>query len=177
MLSIELTKEQVENLCNELARLTTQFKGEPGIKCIYFIPFKRQELPQIYRSYIEITFVCEQDDDKLKRKLEECNITHISDECYQKYGVELLTKIDSPENYALIDFADPNKYRRSNSLMNSQILYDATGLFANIKRCTEETVEASGEITDRYYWFSDLGVIHPPIEKKLEKAIKGLESK
>ena len=58
---INITDEQKNNLCQELAKLVFELKKDNEVECIYFVPYKG--LGDIRGNVLEVTLVKQSDND------------------------------------------------------------------------------------------------------------------
>lgn len=167
---INITEEQREKLCSELARLTFEFRKDKSVKCIYFAPYKG--LGSIAGNVLEVTLVRDgSEDNDLDEKLKEYNVSHQEHDFIREFGFKIFLDTDDARRYTIMDL-NPSECRRSNNLMNSVILYDESGEFTQIKEQTANVVKDNGEgITGVYYYYDNLAEVFPPLDETLERAI------
>lgn len=165
---INITEEQKKELCNELARLTFEFRKEKNIKCIYFAPYKG--LGGITGNVLEVTLVIDGGiGDDLGEKLRIYNLSHQEHDSIQKFGLKIFLDTDKEIKYTIMDL-NPSECVRSNNLMNSVILYDENGKFTQIKEQITNVVKNNGEGTF-YYYYNNLAEVFPPLDEELDRAL------
>lgn len=165
---INITEEQRKELCNELARLTFEFREEKNIKCIYFAPYNG--LGDITGNVLEVTLVRDGSiDDDLGEKLRVYNLSHQEHDSIRKFGLKIFLDTDEKINYTIMDL-NPSECVRSNNLMNSVILYDENGEFTQIKEQIINVVKNNGEGTF-YYYYDNLAEVFPPLDEELDRAM------
>lgn len=166
---INITEEQKDKLCNELARLTFEARKDKSVKCIYFAPYKG--LGDLDGNVLEVTLVrdsCCLDEEE---KFREYNKKHQTHDAVREYGLKILLDSDKASKYTVTD-SNPSEYERSNNLMNSVILYDESGLFTKIKEQTTAVINAHGsEIAGVYFPYANLATIYPELDEALDKAM------
>ena len=90
---INITEEQRDKLCSELARLTFDFKKIESIECIYFAPYKG--LGSIAGNVLDVTLVRDgSEDDDLDEKIIEYNLSHQEHDFIQEFGFQILLEDD-----------------------------------------------------------------------------------
>lgn len=171
MKSINITEEQRNKLCSELARLTFEFRKDKSVKCVYFAPYIG--LGNIAGNVLEVTLVKDgSENDDLDKKLKEYNLSHIKHDFIREFGCTIFLDIDDARKYTTLDL-NPSECRRSNHLMNSLILYDVNGEFTKIKEQTVNAVKNNGKgITEIYYYYDNLAEIFPSLDETLYKALE-----
>lgn len=163
---INITEEQREKLCNELARLILKFRENKSIKCVYFIPCK---LPgSISDNVLEVTLVRDGEADDLNEKLKEYNSSHQEYSFIKEFGFEIFLVLDDAKKYSIIDL-NPSEVRRSINLMNSTILYDESGEFTKIK---EQATKAFKDNNGVYFYYDNLVEVFPPLEDVINKILE-----
>lgn len=165
---INITEEQRKELCNELARLTFEFRKEKNTKCIYFAPYKG--LGDITGNVLEVTLVRDGGiDDDLGEKLRVYNLSHQEHDSIRKCGFKIFLDTDEKTKYTIMAL-NPSECVRSNNLMNSVIVYDENGEFTQIKEQITNVVKNNGEGTF-YYYYENLAEVFPPLDGELNRAL------
>lgn len=167
---INITEEQRNKLCSELARLTFEFRKDKSVKCIYFAPYKG--LGIIAGNILEVTLVKDgSEDDDLDKKLKEYNSSHQEHDFIREFGLKIFLDTDDSRKYTTMDL-NPSECRKSNNLMNSVILYDRNGEFTQIKEQTTNVFKDNGGgITGVYYYYDNLAEVFPPLDETLDRAM------
>ena len=166
---INITEEQRDKLCAELARLTFEARKDKSVKCIYFAPYKG--LGDLEGNVLEVTFVRDSCNLDEEGKFKEYNATHQTHDALREYGLKILLDSDDANKYKVKD-SNATEYERSNSLMNSVILYDESGIFTKIKDQTTAVINAHGsEIAGIYFPYANLASIYPELDEVLDKAM------
>lgn len=167
---INITEEQRNKLCSELARLTYEFRKDKSVKCIYFAAYKG--LGNISGNVLEVTLVRDGSEaDDLDEKLKEYNSLHQEQDFIREFGFKIFLDTDAARGYTTMNL-NPSEFRRSNNLMNSVILYDSNGEFTQIKEQTANVVKNNGEgITGVYCYYDNLAEIFPPLDEALDRAM------
>lgn len=168
METIQITEEQRNKLCQELARLTYQFRKDNNIKGIYFAPYNGLE-DEIEGNVILVTLVRDNHEDvDFHKILDEYNKSHQEQNTIDELGFQIYLNADNPNKYTTFDL-NPSDSARSNNLMNSTILYDEDGYFKKIKEQT--TRKFNGGITNIYYYYDNLVQVSPPLDETLYNAL------
>lgn len=158
---INITDEQKNNLCQELAKLVFELKKDNEVECIYFAPYKG--LGDIRGNVLEVTLVKQSDND-VNNDIAERNRFYFEEESLRKYGVKIFIDTDVAHKYTFIDL-NPSEVRRSNSLYNSTILFDRYGKYTELKGQKKQ----DGIIIFPY---ENLAEIVPPITNETYKAME-----
>ena len=172
MKTINITEEQRNNLCSELARLLFEFKKNRSVKCIYFAPYKGWDTKE--DPVLEVTLVTDGNDDNLEKIIQEYNAHHNQPETIDEYGLRIYLNVDLKEKYKLVALKPDeisDAIERENFLLNSVILYDEDGECTKIKERVTDYVHRHGYTPEAYYKLDNLSEIEPPIEGSLERAI------
>ena len=166
---INITSEQRNNLCSELAQLLFEFKKYKSVKCIYFAPY--YGLDTMEGSVLKVTLVRDGINDDLEEKIQKYNFLHKCQEAIDEFGLRIYLDSDTKRKYTLVAL-NPDEIKRENYLFNSIILYDEDGECTKIRKHVTNSVNYNGGlIPGVYYYFENLSKIEPPIEETLEKAI------
>ncbi len=163
---INITEEQREKLCNELARLTFEFRKNKSIKGIYFAPYKG--LGSIKGHVLEMTLVTSNESNDLYEEIKENNTSYQNDDSMRKFGFKIFIDIDNIRKYTIMDL-NPSECIRSNNLMNSTILYDESGELSQIKEHTTSLAREHGKRL--YYYYDNLAEVFPSLDETLDKAL------
>lgn len=160
---INITEEQKNAICNELARLTCELKKDTRIKCIYFAPYK--VLGNVAGNVLEITVVldsCENND--LDDKIEEYNLVHRKHDSIRKFGFKIFLDTEDIQKYIGMN---PNSLgcKKINNLIVSRILYDSNGNFTQLKEQATSYVENSQDSPETYYYYDNLAEVYPPLDR------------
>ena len=170
---INITEEQRDKLCSELARLTFELRKDKRIKCIYFAPF--EGLGSISGNFLEVTLVRDGNEyDDLEEKIKEDNISYQAHGFIQKCGFRILLNTDEAVRYATINL-NPSESESINNLMHSTILYDESGKFIKIKEQITNIVKNNEQTFSNYY--DNLAEVFPPLDETLDKAIDNARMK
>lgn len=165
---INITEEQRKELCDELAKLTFEFRKDKDIKCIYFAPYKG--FGNITGNVLEITLVKGSNKDTvLEERLKEYNLSHQGHDFIRKFGFKILLDSDEERKYTTMDL-NHSECIRSNNLMNSTILYDENGKFTQIKEKTTNVAKNNGKDTF-YYYYDNLAEVFPPLNEELDSVL------
>lgn len=160
---INITEEQKNNLCQELAKLVFEFKKNNGVECIYFIPFK--EFGKIRDNVLEVTLVMQSvNDTDVNTDITKRNRFYLEEESLKKFGVKIFVDTDIAHKYTVIDL-NPSEVKRSNSLFNSTILFDRYGKYTELKGQKKQ----DGVIIFHY---KNLAEIVPPITNETYKSME-----
>lgn len=164
---INITEEQRKELCNELARLTLQFRKDKNVECIYFAPYRG--LGEIKGNVLEITIVrVISENDNFDEELDKYNSRHQEHDSVRKFGFKIFLDAADTQNYTILDL-NPADSARSNDIMNSTILYDKSGIFTKIKeKITKRFKEGVSNI---YYYYDNLAEVFPPLDEALDRAM------
>lgn len=160
---INITEEQRDKLCNELAKLLFEFRKNENIECIYYRTFIW--MLGFGKNVLDIVLV---NKENIEEEDKECvrGYEHYTDEqCLKEFGVKIHVCMDNANLYTTIAL-NKDEIIRQNELFNSTILFDKTRKYSKIK----ENAKKAG-ITDNIYYYGDLAKIHPPIEKALDNVI------
>lgn len=164
---INITEEQRNELCNELARLTFQYRKDKNVECIYFAPYRG--LGEIEGNVLEITIVrVISENDNFDEELNEYNSRHQKHDSIRKFGFKIFLDTADTQKYTTMDL-NPADSAKSNDLMNSTILYDKSGTFTQIKEQT--TKRFKGNISNIYYYYDNLAEVYPPLDESLGRAL------
>ena len=164
---INITEEQRNNLCNELARLTFELRKNKSVTCIYFAPYKG--FGNILGNVLDITIVRNgSKDNDLDKQIKEYNLSHQEHDFIREFGFKILLETDIDIRYTLMAL-NPSECTRSKNLMNSVILYDESGKFTQIKEKITSVVKKNGEDT-LYYYYDNLAEVFPPLDETLDDA-------
>ena len=165
---INITEEQRDQLCRELARLTFEFRKDKNVRCIYFAPYKG--FGSILGNVLDVTIVRNgRNDNDLEEKIKKYNLSHQEHNFIRKFGFKIFLETDEDIRYTLMDL-NPSECRKSNHLMNSVILYDESGEFTQIKEQITKVVKKNGEGTV-YHYYDNLAEVFPPLDETLDRAI------
>ena len=158
---INITDEQKNNLCQELAKLVFELKKDNDVECIYFVPYIG--LGDIRGNVLEVTLVKQSDND-VNNDIAERNRFYFEEESLRKFGVKIFIDTDVAHKYTFIDL-NPSEATRSNSLFNSTILFDRYGKYTELKGQKKQ----DGIIISPY---ENLAEIVPPITNETYKAME-----
>lgn len=162
---INITEEQRDKLCSELARLTFEFRKDKSIECIYCAPYKG--LGSIVGNVLEVTLVRDGiGDNDLDEKIKEYNLSHQEHDFIREFGFKIFLDTDKAIKYTIMDL-NSSESVRSNHLMNSTILYDGSGKYTKIKK----QIPKEGKNNGFYYYYDNLAEVFPPLDETLYKAI------
>lgn len=164
---INITEEQRNKLCNELAKILLDFKKDENVECIYFAPYKG--LGKIRGYVLELTLI-EKDANK-DEKIKEYNTSHQNEETLSELGVKIEIDIEDESKYPTIEL-DPTQLKKYNNLFNSVILFDRTGKYTRIKKQLEKFEINKGT---GIYYYENLAEIEPPIMDKINDSIEAIE--
>ena len=165
---ITITEEQRDKLCNELARLTFEFREDKNVKCIYFAPYKG--LGSIKGNVLEVTLVRDSSEDNdLDEKIKKYNLSHQEHDLIREFGFKIFLDTDEAIKYTIMD-SNHSENMSINNLINSVILYDENGEFTQIKEQTTNEVKINGKDTS-YCYYDNFAEVFPPIKETLAKAI------
>lgn len=160
---INITKEQRDKLCSELARLTFELRKDKRIKCIYFAPF--EGLDSTSGNFLEVTLVRDGSEyDDLDEKIKEDNISYQAHGFIQKCGLRIFLNTDEAVRYTTINL-NFSEWESINNLIHSTILYDESGKFTQIKE------QITNIVKNFYDYYDNLAEVFPPLDKALDKAI------
>ena len=161
---INITEEQRERLCSELARLTVEFRQNKNVKCIYFVPCS--SIDDVLRDYIAVTLV-RNTNDNMKERIKQYNSLYQQSNTVQKFGLKIVLDTALEDDFTISDL-DLEESRRSIDLMKSTILYDESGMFIDIK---ERVVHFYKESVELYNYYSNFAQILSPLEDELDNAL------
>lgn len=160
---INITDEQKNNLCQELAKLVFELKKDNEVECIYFVPYIG--LGVIRGNVLEVTLVKQSDND-VNNDIAERNRFYFEEESLRKFGVKIFIDTDVAHKYTFIDL-NPSEMRRSNSLFNSTILFDRYGKYTELKgQKKQDGIIVKEDIRE------NLAEIVPPITNETYKAME-----
>ena len=137
MFTINLTDEQLKNLCNEITEVVFKFQNNKNIECIYMCPYVNLEEPR--HNVVNITLVSSdyQAADKIHKKNIEINKKYNNEEAIGKFGARIVITVD--DGYKFDKMAlNPSEVVRMRDLYNSKILYDPTSKYQEIKAEAEK---------------------------------------
>ncbi len=164
---INITEEQRDKLCSELARLTFELRKDKRIKCIYFAPF--EGLGSISGNFLEVTLVRDGSKyDDLDEKIKEYNISHQYHNFIREFGFKIFLDTDEAVRYATMN-SNSSEWESINNLMHSTILYDENGKFTKIKEQITNVVKNNEKTFSNCY--DNLAEVFPPLDETLDKAI------
>ena len=168
---INISEEQKNNLCNELAKLVTEFKEDETIECIYFAPYKGFD--STIDEVIELTLVRNNETPEDKENTAQRNSEYKESEALKKFGIKIVIDHDNARKYCKMAVSK-SEVSRNNCLFNSTILFDRTGKYTKIKEVEEKYgVNKPGGI----FYYDNLAKILPPITDELISTINRNEKK
>lgn len=158
---INITEEQKKELCDELARLTFQFRNNRSVKCICFSSYKG--LGEMKGNILNITIIKDiRENDHFDEELNEYNLRYQEHDSIRQFGLKIFLDVADVRNYQITDLNSIDSIR-GNDLRNSIILYDESGQFTRIK---EESTKKTDAPT-----YDNLAEIYPPLAEELDKAL------
>ena len=170
---VNITVEQREELCKELARLVLHFKKDERTKGIYFILLGG--LRKIDGNFLEFTLVSSKNGKEFREMLQEMNFAYQENEAISKYGFRIVVNVDEMGKYVINDL-NPSECRRSNRLMNATILDDEMGILVKIKEQTMDFVKNNGESLV-YHYYDNLVEVFPTISDVLNRELGAIRDR
>lgn len=166
---INLTEEQKECLCSELAKLTSEFKKDETIECIYLCPYIGIDRDK--SATLELTLVSEGLHNKIT--IENYNQLYKNMESLEKFGVKIYVVVDNKNKYT-ISAMSRSELARTNDLFNSTILFDRTGKYTKIKEYAQTKLSKK---SSHIYNYENLAEFFSPVTKEIQYRCKKLGQK
>lgn len=161
---INITEEQKNKLCVELARLVVEYKKDENVKCIYFAPYKG--LGKIRGYVLELTLI--KKDSIVDEKIKQYNESHQTEDYLREFGVKIDVEVEDEKKYTITDF-NLSEIKKCNNLFNSTILFDRTGKYTKIK---ERLQQIGNNKAHGIFYYGNLAEINPPLPNELNNEEK-----
>ena len=165
---INITEEQREKLCNNVANLVNHLKQFEDIECIYiasYIRYIRKTEPTL-----NITIVKKNPynkDDVLNKIINFYKKMYQNEHNFKENGIKFSIEIDKSDKYNKL-WLNPSELLRYNFLFNSQIIYDRTGDYSKLKQIAETY---KNETNLNIYYYENKADLQPPAFEKIKQKI------
>lgn len=162
---INITEEQKNKLCTELARLVSELRKNNNVECIYYKTFIG--LLGYGKNVLDVGVICQGNVEKEDKECARGYEHYTEEHNLREYGVKIHIFMDNANLYTATALNEAETIRQID-LFNSTILFDRTGKYTEIKEKLQK------EEVDDIYFYRDLAEIVPPIDETLNKEIETL---
>ena len=174
MKKIEITEQQRNELCYEIARLLLKFKKDQNVECIYFAPYS--EFGDIKGNVLILTIVKQGwSDQASEQQFEAWNRMYQKEYFARKLGFSIYVDVDNAEEFT--SFAlNPSEVKRNQDLFNSTILFDKTGEYSKMSQRVRD-IFISDPYNSPYDFYKNIAVVVPSLVDRIqyETEIRSME--
>ena len=167
MKKVEITEKQRDALCYEIARLLLKFRKNQKMDCIYFTPYSG--IGETDENVLKLTLV-ERGliGEERKKQIEMWNRMYEKSDSVKKLGFKIHLDLDEAYKYTVVD--TKRNIKRGKVLLNSTILFDATGEYKRLQKDLKYVVTGGVPLPNRRV--KGLAEVVPPLSEKMDYQIE-----